>query len=287
MNFEGFEFDAQTKAFLDELDKSKRLPHALIIESPDSNNAENLAVFLSMYAVCGGEEKPCGVCKNCVNAKSGSHPDITYLKLIQKKTVYTVEQMRELIKDAYIMPNEAAAKVYILKDCDELFSVQAQNTFLKLAEEPPQDVLFILICKNSQRLLETIRSRFTLIRLRGEEQFGEEAAAAAEKIALGIIDNREYPLLRSLNPLKDKEAAVQILSALRLCLRDALALLSGGNPLGNAQTARVLASRLTRKKIIEMIELCGSSSDKLKQNVNINLLTTWMCGELRRITWQR
>ena len=287
MNFEGFEFDAQTKAFLDELDKSKRLPHALIIESPDSNNAENLAVFLSMYAVCGGEEKPCGVCKNCVNAKSGSHPDITYLKLIQKKTVYTVEQMRELIKDAYIMPNEAAAKVYILKDCDELFSVQAQNTFLKLAEEPPQDVLFILICKNSQSLLETIRSRFTLIRLRGEEQFGGEAAAAAEKIALGIIDNREYPLLRSLNPLKDKEAAVQILSALRLCLRDALALLSGGNPLGNAQTARVLASRLTRKKIIEMIELCGSSSDKLKQNVNINLLTTWMCGELRRITWQR
>ena len=227
------------------------------------------------------------MCKNCVNAKSGSHPDITYLKLIQKKTVYTVEQMRELIKDAYIMPNEAAAKVYILKDCDELFSVQAQNTFLKLAEEPPQDVLFILICKNSQRLLETIRSRFTLIRLRGEEQFGEEAAAAAEKIALGIVENREYPLLRSLNPLKDKEAAVQILSALRLCLRDALALLSGGNPLGNAQTARVLASRLTRKKIIEMIELCGSSSDKLKQNVNINLLTTWMCGELRRITWQR
>ena len=78
MNFEGFEFDAQTKAFLDELDRSKRLPHALIIESPDTNNAEKLAVFLSMYAVCGGEEKPCGVCKNCVNAKSGSHPDGTY-----------------------------------------------------------------------------------------------------------------------------------------------------------------------------------------------------------------
>ena len=116
--------------------------------------------------------------------------------------------MRELIKDAYIMPNEAAAKVYILNDCDEVFSVQAQNTFLKLAEEPPQDVLFILICKNSQRLLETIRSRFTLIRLRGEEQFGEEAAAAAEKIALGIVESREYPLLSSLNSLKDKEAAV-------------------------------------------------------------------------------
>ena len=287
MNYEGFEFDTGTKTFLDELDRGKRLPHALIIESSDPSKAERLAIFLSMYAVCGNEQRPCGVCKNCLNAKSGNHSDITYLKLAPKKTVYSVEQLRELIKDAYIMPNEAAAKVYIFRDCDNLFPELTQNTFLKLAEEPPQNVLFILICNNAQRLLETIRSRFTTIRLRGDEQFDDNAAAAAEKIALGIIENREYPLLKALNALKDKEAAPQILAALRLSLRDALAMLSGGNPLKNAQTARVLASRLTRKKIIEMIELCVSSSYKLKQNVNINLLTTWMCGELRRITWQR
>ena len=287
MNFEGFDFDTKTKTLLDELDRGKRLPHALIIESPDSARAEEMAVFLSMYAVCNEEQKPCGVCKNCVNAKNGNHSDITYLQLIAKKTVYTVEQMRELIKDAYIMPNEAAAKVYILKNCDELFSIQAQNTFLKLAEEPPQNVLFILICKNAQRLLETIRSRFTAIKLRGDEQFDIEAAAAAKEIAEGILENREYRLLKALNALKDKEAAPQILAALRLSLRDALALLSGGNTLGDAQTARLLASRLTRKKIMDMIELCVSSSNRIKQNVNINLLTTRLCGEFRRISWQR
>ena len=43
----------------------------------------------------------------------------------------------------------------------------------------------------------------------------------------------------------------------------------------------------TKGKIIEMIELTDSSAIKIKQNININLLTTWLCGEYRRISWQR
>ena len=171
---------------------------------------------------------------------------------------------------------------------DELFQTVTQNSFLKLSEEPPQDVFFILLCKNAQRMLNTILSRFTVISLRGEEQFDEAELEAARKIAQGILENREYPLLLALNALTDEEAAPrQIISALKLSLRDALALLSGGDVIGDGETAKQLASRLTRKKIMDMIELCGSSLNKLKQNVNINLLTTWMCGEFRRITWQR
>ena len=40
-------------------------------------------------------------------------------------------------------------------------------------------------------------------------------------------------------------------------------------------------------KLINMIELCDSSALQIKQNVNINLLTTRLCGEFRRISWQR
>ena len=249
MNFNGFDFDDNTKILLSELDGGGRLPHALIIESPDPQKAAKLAEYISMYAVCSGDDRPCGTCKNCINAQKRAHPDITYLELLPKKTVYTIEQMREITKDAYIKPNEARAKVYIFERADELFQAVTQNSFLKLSEEPPQDVFFILLCKNAQRMLNTILSRFTVISLRGEEQFD--------------------------------------ISALKLSLRDALALLSGGDVIGDGETAKQLASRLTRKKIMDMIELCGSSLNKLKQNVNINLLTTWMCGEFRRITWQR
>ena len=288
MNFNGFDFDDNTKMLLSELDGGGRLPHALIIESPDPQKAAKLAEYISMYAVCSGDDRPCGTCKNCINAQKRAHPDITYLELLPKKTVYTIEQMREITKDAYIKPNEARAKVYIFERADELFQTVTQNSFLKLSEEPPQDVFFILLCKNAQRMLNTILSRFTVISLRGEEQFDETELEAARKIAQGILENREYPLLLALNALTDKEAAPQqIISALKLSLRDALALLSGGDVIGDGETAKQLASRLTRKKIMDMIELCGSSLNKLKQNVNINLLTTWMCGEFRRITWQR
>lgn len=287
MNFNGFEFDEPTKRLLDEMDAGGRLPHALIIESEQEDKAAQLALFLSMAAVCGSAERPCGVCKNCLNAQKKHHPDVQYLQLEPKKKQYTVDQLRALIADAYILPNEANAKVYVLEQCDDRFPPLAQNTFLKLSEEPPQNVYFILLCKSARRLLTTILSRFTIIRLKGSASFDEEILAAARSIAQGIVEAREYPLLKAMLCLQNKEQAGDILAAVKQSLRDALVILSGGEAIGDRETAQKLASRLTRKKLLQMMELCDAMRGKIKQNGNINLLTTWMCGEFRRITWQR
>ena len=287
MNFNGFEIDEPIRRLLNEMDAGGRLPHALIIESEQEDKAAQLALFLSMAAVCGSAERPCGVCKNCLNAKKKNHPDVQYLPLLPQKKQYTVDQMRGLIADAYIVPNEADAKVYVLEACDDRFPPLAQNTFLKLSEEPPQNVYFLLICKSAHRLLTTILSRFTVIRLKGSAFFDEETLAAAKAIAEGIADAREYPLLKALLCLQNKEQAGDILAAVKQSLRDALVLLSGGGVLGDRETAQTLASRLTRKKLLQMMELCDAMRGKIKQNGNINLLITWMCGEFRRITWQR
>ena len=100
-------------------------------------------------------------------------------------------------------------------------------------------------------------------------------------------EDKNTELLRALNDLTDKEKQADILLGVKLLLRDALAVLSGGDALTDSETARLLAARLTRAKLIGMIELTDSSDYKLKQNININLLTTWLCGEYRRILWQR
>ena len=286
MNTEGFRFDSGVLKTLTEFDRSQRMPHAVIIESPDTEKAAELAVFLSMYAVCGEREKPCGVCKNCRNAKNKAHADVTYPQLQAQKKAYTVEQMRELMKDAYVLPNDAAAKVYIFERADERFTPLIQNTFLKLFEEPPQNVCFILLCKSAQSLLDTILSRFTVLRVKGDESFDEETLQAAAAIVGGITESREYPLMRATYFL-NKDNYSKIIAAVKRSLRDALALLSDAAPLGDKDTAQQLAGRLTRKKILDMIELCDSFDDKMKQNVNNNLLTAWLCGEFRRITWQR
>ncbi len=268
--------------------ESGRLPHALIIEGGGVEAAE-LAKYLSAFAVCSEQDKPCGHCKNCVNAFAKTHADITYVypDNTSKSKTLTIDRIRELIKDAYILPNDSDSKVYIFENADSVFTEVTQNAFLKLLEEPPKGVYFILLCQSAKGLLPTIISRCSMINLGGEAEINEEAQKAAEKIANGIISLSEYDLLLALRSLADKSLADDILRAVKLILFDAVTVLSGAKASYKPELAKKLSSRFTRKKLLDMIELTDSSKYKLKQNININLLTTKLCGEYRRISWQR
>ena len=268
--------------------ESGRLPHAFIIEGGGDEAAE-LAKYLSAFAVCSEQDKPCGHCKNCVNAFAKTHADITYVypDSTSKSKTLTIDRIRELIKDAYILPNDSDSKVYIFENADSVFSEITQNAFLKLLEEPPKGVYFILLCQSAKGLLPTIISRCSMINLGGEAEINEEAQKAAEEIANGIISLSEYDLLLALRSLADKVLADDILRAVKLILFDAVAVLSGAKASYKPELAKKLSSRFTRKKLLDMIELTDSSKYKLKQNININLLTTQLCGEYRRISWQR
>lgn len=287
MNFSGFDFDGSVKDALSALDNHGRIPHAIIIESKNKESALEAAKYLSMYAVCTSDNKPCKVCEQCHKAEIKGHADISYPRPENKSKTYSIEQMRNIIKDSYIRPNEANAKVYVLEEADNRLTDIAQNSFLKLLEEPPQNVHFILLCESAQKLLVTILSRCTVVRLKNEVKISEKALEYAEKIVKGIISSREYDLLLALNVLSDKENADETLSTVRMILRDGLAISVGTKAVFNEKLGRELASRFTKGKIIEMIELTDNSAIKIKQNININLLTTWLCGEYRRISWQR
>lgn len=287
MNFSGFDFDGSIKETLTALDNHGRIPHAIIIESKNKETALKAAKFLSMYVVCTGENKPCKACRQCHKAEIKGHADISYTEPENKSKTYSIKQMRSIAKDAYIRPNEANAKVYIFEDADNRLTDIAQNSFLKLLEEPPQNVYFILICESAQKLLVTILSRCTVVRLKNEVSIGEKPLEFAEKIVKGIISSREYDLLLALNVLADKENADETLSTVRMILSDGLALSVGTKAVFNEKLGKELASRFTKGKIIELIELTDNSAVRIKQNININLLTTWLCGEYRRISWQR
>ena len=287
MNFSGFDFDESVKESLSALDNHGRIPHAIVIESKNREAALEAAKYLSMYVVCTGNSKPCKMCEQCHKAEIKAHADISYAYPEKKSKTYSIEQMRSIIKDAYIRPNEADAKVYVFENADNRLSDIVQNSFLKLLEEPPQNVYFILLCESAQKLLVTILSRCTVIRLKNDVKIGEKPLEYAEKIVKGIISSREYDLLLALNALADKENADETLSTVRMILRDGLAVSVGTKAVFNEKLGKELASRFTKGKIIEMIELTDNSSIKIKQNININLLTTWLCGEYRRISWQR
>jgi len=68
-------------------------------------------------------------------------------------------------------------------DDAHLMNAEAQNAILKTLEEPPGDALIILVARNSQRLLETIRSRCQII------QFGLAGAKELEIMAKDLVSN--------------------------------------------------------------------------------------------------
>lgn len=287
MNFLNFKENDRLKSALNDLEAQNRMPHAIIINGGDTKSRDALASHLAAWAVCSGENKPCGQCKNCINAKAKAHSDIYYAKGEGKTNSFSKDEMKRIIKDTSIKPNQADRKVYIISECDRRFSVISQNVFLKTLEEPPQDVIFILTCENSKALLSTIRSRATVFSLENTVSNNEEALELSKEITTGIVSSSEIGLLKALYKLKDRDNAIEVLSCVILLLRDGLCCSAGAQAVTDKDIAFVLCKKLTKAQYLKLIEITANAQEKVMQNVSLKLICTWLCSEYRRILWQR
>ena len=287
MNFSDFSFDKSIEATLEKLSSQNKIPHAIIIEGNDDEKCESLAVFLTMLSVCTEENKPCGHCSQCIKAKAQAHPDIFYAYPEKKSQSYSIEQMRDIIKNASIRPNEANIKAFVFRQADTRLYPVVQNAFLKLLEEPPQNSLFLLLCKNAKGLLPTILSRCTILRTGRETTYSDEAVALAKEISRGIVSLKEWELLKTLGKISDREQACEILTVLNIIFRDCFAFHKGADSQLDQELTSELTRRINLDSALKMIDITDNAKQLLGQNININLLTTWLCGEYRRILWLR
>jgi len=141
-----------------------RLPHAVIIEGDIGTGKRTLARYLAKTAVCEDGEPPCGQCRSCHLADSGTHPDIETVAPEEKKKNINVDQIRELRNTAYHSAHTASRRAFIIEQADTM-NAASQNSLLKVLEEPPSDVLFILIALSAKNLLETVVSRCMVLSL--------------------------------------------------------------------------------------------------------------------------
>lgn len=162
---------------------SKRFPHALIIEGEHGLGKKTLARRLAGALVCRGDNKPCGECRQCRKAKQGIHPDIIEHTAQGGSNSFHVDVIRNIVNDAFMSPNEADYKVYILGNA-ECMNLSAQNALLKILEEPPEYVVFIMTVSSKSLLLETVLSRSVVVSLEGVDikQGAEYIAAHAENV---------------------------------------------------------------------------------------------------------
>lgn len=97
--------------------------------------------------------EPCGECSSCLRIMSGEGSVIE----VDASFFGLVDNIREL-RDQLRMYSVSAYKVVILDEA-HMMSKEAFNVLLKLLEEPPAKTLFILCTTESEKILETVRSR--------------------------------------------------------------------------------------------------------------------------------
>lgn len=135
---------------------AKMLNHCYLLCMPDDILRANFALSIAKEILCVNENKPCDKCNNCEKINHSNMVDLKIYPEGDKSLV--VEDIANIVSDAYVRPIENEYKIYILKDFDNC-TVQGQNKILKTLEEPPQNVIFILTCSNINNVLTTILSR--------------------------------------------------------------------------------------------------------------------------------
>ena len=172
----------------------ERPSHAYLLAGPRGSGVLEAARCFAAALVCpdGG----CGACNSCRRARSARHPDV--IEVEPAGTFVVVDQIEEMMKEAFTSPFEAERKVIVLTEADRM-NEPAANKLLKTLEEPPARTHFLLLSEAPDELLPTVRSRCQRIDFAALSDgdvaaalvaagVPAEAAAAAARLASGRLD---------------------------------------------------------------------------------------------------
>ena len=158
--------------------------HGSVFESSLGDVALEFAYQLAAALNCKDKNGSafCGSCDNCLKILGRKCVDVYLLDTDGKATI-SVKRIREMIATAVLSPSELDTKVYIINHAEKL-TVEAQNAFLKVLEEPPvANTFFIMLTDNAGALLPTIKSRAPVFRLASPDR---KAAAEAVQLKTGV-----------------------------------------------------------------------------------------------------
>jgi DNA polymerase-3 subunit delta' len=139
-----------------------RRAHAYLFVGPPQVGKRTLALELAQALNCEAPEPPCQECSACRRIAAGIHADVQVVGVETSdggahKDI-GIDQVREVGRNVNLRPFEGRCRVVIIDPADAM-NEAAQNAFLKTLEEPPPDVVFVLITSRPQALRETILSR--------------------------------------------------------------------------------------------------------------------------------
>jgi DNA polymerase-3 subunit delta' len=147
-----------------------RLAHAYLFAGPAHVGKTVAAIQFAQLLNCTGDEPPCGRCRACERIAAGAHPDVEMIGIggmcnesehkhsaddSRSIRICQVRRIQHLVTRGAF---EGRYRVFIIEPADALEPVAA-NALLKTLEEPPDNVVIILVTDREEALLPTIRSR--------------------------------------------------------------------------------------------------------------------------------
>jgi DNA polymerase-3 subunit gamma/tau len=173
-----------------------RLHHAFLFCGPRGTGKTSTARILAKMVNCeqGPTPEPCGVCSQCVTIREGTHLDVVE---IDAASHGGVEDARELREKAPTAPVQGREKVYIIDEAQRL-SREAFDALLKIFEEPPAGVRFVLATTEPHKMPPTIVGRcqrFDFRRL-SMEQLADHLSGIAAKEGVALEPSAAHAIAR-------------------------------------------------------------------------------------------
>ncbi len=288
MSFNVGNLNEQKKQELLKTVSGGRRPHSVLVDGGTEKERMEIAYLLAKIYVCENSNgsEPCNNCSSCRKTDEKIHPDIIRVEKDRDRKYYKKDEMRSVVEDAYQTPNEARVRVIIISEM-QLVKVDGQNVLLKILEEPPSYTVFILTAESANSVIGTVLSRVSRFRI-GENKddlaVSAKTAEVIKGIAKALLSPYEFDMVLATAPLDGSKAKiVDVLTALTVFFRDAIAIKNGGSVLIKEleEPAEEIANSLSLATLLKHYE---STNDLLKLtagNPNYPLLVAQLCAKLK------